>query len=67
MLQENTSGKQYTKNKHLKQKINELEEWLVDTDEVQYNCYFQQSLGVISLELIFFLCLFLLDLATTEL
>ncbi|KAG6497837.1 hypothetical protein ZIOFF_045743 [Zingiber officinale] len=31
---ENTSGKQYTKNKHLKQKINELEEWLVDTDEI---------------------------------
>lgn len=54
MLQENTSGKQYTKNKQLKQEINELEAWLVDTDEVQYNCYFQQSLGEMSLELIIF-------------
>ncbi|XP_074561294.1 phosphatidylinositol/phosphatidylcholine transfer protein SFH11-like [Curcuma longa] len=31
---ENTSGKQYTKNKLLKQKINELEAWLADTDEI---------------------------------
>lgn len=54
MLQENTSGKQYTKNKLLKQKINELEAWLADTDEVQYNCYFQQSLGAMSFELIIF-------------